>query len=134
MHGLNSINKAPSFGEILNGISNIFGNALLNIFCNAGDIMRITTEYNNAMSDYNFWLRQHYQFLISMPSKYNNLIQLLESKCPDGSYRINIPYNMLCSICCCGILNLICFFFCGFFYSCRILLSTVNFCNCGIVF
>ena len=79
---------------IFGNIGRILGRSLLNMFCNAGDIMDIINEYNSGYDELQYWIRQYKITTDNQMKLYNVTKKMIEEKCPDGSLRLSATaYN-----------------------------------------
>lgn len=88
-----SIKKANIF-EGNKTLGSLLKTSLLNLFFNAGDIINITNDFNAAHTDLHYWLSMYDQTLNNHMQLYKKTLQLIEAKCPDGSFRLSTTaYN-----------------------------------------
>ena len=92
------ITKAPSLSDIAQGVGRYLGNRLkdniLNLFCNAGDIMNIINDYNAGYSELQDWWIKCNQTTNDHMKLHDRTLQFVEAKCPDGTLKLSpIAYS-----------------------------------------
>ena len=78
--------RAPA---IVENVGRILRTSVLNLFCNAGDIMDIIGEYNAGYNELQNWLIHYRTLLNNHKALYDRTREMLEAKCPDGSRRLS---------------------------------------------
>lgn len=73
---------------IVGNVGRILGKSVLNIFCNAADIIDIIKQYNEGYKELSFWQTKYGKTLDDQMKLYKKAKQLLNAQCPDGSSRI----------------------------------------------
>ena len=70
-------------------VGSLIKTSVLNIFCNAGDIINIINEYNAGLSSYSAW-ETTYANLLKEHDQFKNVVRnRIEAKCPDGTRRLS---------------------------------------------
>ena len=80
--------SAKRVPAIIGNIGRIIGKSVLNLFCNAADIVDIINEYNSGYRAFQLWLTQYNRTINDHMSLYNKTNKLLYAKCPDGTSRL----------------------------------------------
>ncbi len=73
---------------IVGNVGRILGKSVLNIFCNAADIIDIIKQYNEGYKELSFWQTKYGKTLDDQMKLYKKAKLLLNAQCPDGSSRI----------------------------------------------
>ena len=89
-------NKSPNISNVQtargfwgNVAQNPIGNAVLNLFFNAGDIINIINDYAEGREELDDWWLKRNQTINEHMKYHNETLELIEAKCPDGTLKLS---------------------------------------------